>query len=98
MILVPGHPYAVTRRATCPKRNRYLELGIAAMAPEACHRVYKMLRLKVLAYPDGGGELSGGFGQGVPVGPSGITPGCYSRPEAGRVRFGEALMKEMLGA
>ncbi len=65
--------------ATCPKRNRYLELAIAAMAPEACHRVYKMLRLKVVAYPDGGGELSGVFGQGVPVGPSGITPGCYSR-------------------
>ena len=47
------------------------------MAPEDRHRVYKMLRLKVLVYPDGAGELRGVFGQGVSVGPSGITSGFF---------------------
>ena len=31
--------------------------ALATMAPEDRHRVYKMLRLKVLVYPDGSGEL-----------------------------------------
>jgi site-specific DNA recombinase len=49
--------------------------ALGELTPEDRHRVYKMLCLKVLVYPDGGGELSGVFGQGVSVGPSGITSG-----------------------
>lgn len=49
--------------------------ALETLAPEERHRIYKMLRLKVLVYPDGSGELSGVFGQGGLVGPSGITPG-----------------------
>ena len=47
--------------------------ALATMAPEDRHSVYKMLRLKVLVYPDGTGELRGMFGQGDSVGPLGIT-------------------------
>jgi hypothetical protein len=60
--------------------------ALGALTPEDRHRVYKMLRLKVLVYPDGGGELSGVFGQGVSVGPSGITSGSSWRGT--RVRIG----------
>jgi chromosome segregation ATPase len=51
--------------------------ALGALAPEERHRVYKMLRLKVLAYPDGSGELNGVFGKGMAVGPSGITPSSF---------------------
>jgi Recombinase zinc beta ribbon domain len=47
--------------------------ALATMAPEDRHRVYKMLRLKVLVYPDGSGELRGMYGQGMSVGPLEIT-------------------------
>jgi site-specific DNA recombinase len=53
--------------------------ALGALTPEDRHRVYKMMRLEVLVYPDGGGELSGVLGQGVSVGASGITPGSLSR-------------------
>jgi site-specific DNA recombinase len=53
--------------------------ALGAMAPEERHRVYKMLRLKVLVHPDGSGELSGVFGNGPLVGPTGITPNSLSR-------------------
>jgi hypothetical protein len=52
--------------------------ALATMAPEDRHRIYKMLRLKVLVYPDGTGELRGMFGQGVSVGTLGITLGSSS--------------------
>ena len=52
--------------------------ALGALASEERHRVYKMLRLKVLVYPNGGGELTGVFGQGIVVGPPGITPGSLS--------------------
>jgi hypothetical protein len=38
-----------------------------------------MLRLKVLVYPDGAGELRGMFGQGISVGPLGIIIGFFIR-------------------
>jgi hypothetical protein len=53
--------------------------ALGAMAPEERHRVYKVLHFEVLVYPDGDGELRGVFGQGVSVGPSGITSGFSSR-------------------
>jgi hypothetical protein len=53
--------------------------ALGAMAPEECHRVYKMLYLVVLVYPDGDEELRGVFGQGVSLGPPGITSGFSSR-------------------
>ena len=53
--------------------------ALGALTPEDRHRVYKMMRLEVLVYPDGGGELSGVLGQGVSVGASGIAPGSLSR-------------------
>jgi site-specific DNA recombinase len=53
--------------------------ALGAMAPEERHRIYKMLRLKVLVYPDGAGELRGVFGQGVSVGASGMTSDSLSR-------------------
>jgi hypothetical protein len=52
--------------------------ALATMAPEDRHRVYKMLRLKVLVYPDGTGELRGMFGQGMSVGTWEITSGTSS--------------------
>jgi hypothetical protein len=52
--------------------------ALATMAPEDRHRVYKMLRLKILVYPDGSGELRGMFGQGMSVGPLEITSGSSS--------------------
>ena len=52
--------------------------ALATMVPEDRHRVYKMLRLHVLVYPDGTGELRGMFGQGMSVGPLGITPSSSS--------------------
>jgi hypothetical protein len=51
--------------------------ALAALAPEERHHVYKMLRLKVLVYPDGAGELGGVFGQGMSVGPLGITSSFF---------------------
>jgi hypothetical protein len=53
--------------------------ALAALAPEDRHRVYKMMRLKVLVYPDGAGELRGVFGHGMSVGPLGITSGSSPR-------------------
>jgi hypothetical protein len=52
--------------------------ALATMAPEDRHRVYNMLRLKVLVHPDGTGELRGMFGQGMCVGTLGRTPGSSS--------------------
>jgi hypothetical protein len=63
-----------------PKRD-YAGLmpeALATMAPEDRHRVYKLLRLHVLAYPDGTGELRGMFGQGMSIGALGITKGSSS--------------------
>jgi hypothetical protein len=52
---------------------------LGALTPEERHRVYKMLRLKVVVYPDGAGELRGVFGQGMSVGPWRISSGSSSR-------------------
>jgi hypothetical protein len=45
------------------------------LAPEERHHVYKMLRLRILAYPDGTLEVSGIFGDGLVLSEYGLTPG-----------------------
>ena len=41
--------------------------AIDSLGPEERHRIYKMLRLKVLTYPEAPLEVSGVLGAGQPV-------------------------------
>ena len=41
--------------------------ALNALTPEERHQFYKMLRLRVSAYPDSSLEVSGAFGEGVDV-------------------------------
>jgi site-specific DNA recombinase len=46
-----------------------------ALTPEERHHIYKMLRLRIVVYPDGTLEVSGTFGDGLELSEYGPTPG-----------------------
>ena len=50
--------------------------ALNALTPEERHRFYKMLRLRVIAYPDRPLEVSGALGDGVGVCKTEPTPSC----------------------
>jgi len=53
--------------------------ALDGLAPEERHRVYKMLRLRILVHPDGTLEVSGAFGGGLELYENGSTWACWGR-------------------
>jgi hypothetical protein len=48
--------------------------ALDSLTPEELHHLYRMLRLEVVIHPDANLEVSGVFGEGVPVSNSEFVP------------------------
>ena len=53
--------------------------ALDSLTPEERHHLYKMLRLEVVVRPDANLEVSGVFGEGVPLSDSELVPRYQSR-------------------